>query len=213
MREGGHLSIAGALHAAVEHDLAMAFFFADVSPHPTVLACADRALTGPGRRGWNAHSTVAVGACTTVQARGNRMRLSALRAHTKVPYKPISYGKCLPKRALNRPWAARTVPQCSCSSSKAARASACSSQTQRSPTFGQPSRRPVIAAASHRGGRLRFLTQVPNRREPKRESSIERELKNSIEREIVPESEGSREERETSSLKIKSSPSPLHWCT
>ena len=106
-------------------------------------------------------------------------------------------------RALNRPWAARTVPQCSCSSSKAARASACSSQTQRSPTFGQPSRRPVIAAASHRGGRLRFLTQVPNRREPKRESSIERELKNSIEREIVPESEGSREERETSSLKIK----------
>jgi hypothetical protein len=58
-------------------------------------------------------------------------------------------------RALNRPWAARTVPQCSCSSSKAARASACSSQTQRSPTFGQPTRRPLIAAASHRGGRLR----------------------------------------------------------
>ena len=110
MREGGHLSIAGALHAAVEHDLAMAFFFADVSPHPTVLACADRALTGPGRRGWNAHSTVAVGACTTVQARGNRMRLSALRAHTKVPYKPISYGKRLGRlTAPGRPGPCRSA--------------------------------------------------------------------------------------------------------
>ena len=136
MREGGHLSIAGALHAAVEHDLAMAFFFVDVSPRPTVLACADRALTGPGRRGWNAHSTVAVGACTTVQARGNRMRLSALRAHPKAPSKMDFHRKTL--RALNRPWAARTVPQCSCSGSKAARASAGSSQTQRSPTFGEP---------------------------------------------------------------------------
>jgi len=41
-------------------------------------------------------------------------------------------------RALNRPWAVRTVPQCSCSGSKAARASAGSSQMQRSPTFGEP---------------------------------------------------------------------------
>ena len=117
-------------------------------------------------------------------------------------------------RALNRPWAARTVPQCSCSSSKAARASACSSQTQRSPTFGQPSRRPVIAAASHRGGRLRFLTQVPNRREPKRERAQERD--SSIERELNRERDSPRErglkrgERDLKSQdkERESSPSP-----
>ena len=100
-------------------------------------------------------------------------------------------------KALNRPWAARTVPQCSCSGSKAARASAGSSQTQRSPTFGQPSRRLVIAAASHRGGRLRFLTQVPNRREPKRERAHERERAqerdSSIERERNRERDSPRE--------------------
>jgi len=150
VREGGHLSIAGALHAAVEHDLAMAFFFADVSPHPTVLACADRALTGPGRRGWNAHSTVAVGACTTVQARGNRMRLSALRAHTKVPYKPISYGKRLgrltapgwpgPCRSAAAP--ARRPPG---HLHVAARRSA--PRPSASHRGGQSSRRPAIAAA------------------------------------------------------------------
>jgi len=44
---GGHLPLAGAEHAAVEHDLAMA----NVSPRPAVLACADRALAGPGRPG------------------------------------------------------------------------------------------------------------------------------------------------------------------
>ena len=33
MEDGGHLSIAGALHAAVEHDLAMAFFL--LTSHPT----------------------------------------------------------------------------------------------------------------------------------------------------------------------------------
>jgi hypothetical protein len=35
--------------------------------------------------------------------------LSALRAHTKAPYKTDLLWKTL--RALNRPWAARTVPQ------------------------------------------------------------------------------------------------------
>jgi hypothetical protein len=58
---------------------------------------------------------------------------------------------------------------------------------------------------SLRCGWLHFLTQVPNRREPKRDSSIERELKNSTEREIVP-GEGSRE-RESSRERAQESSS------
>ena len=125
-------------------------FFADVSPRPTVLACADRALTGPGRKGWNAHSTVAVGACTTVQARGNRMRLSALRAHTKVPYKPISYGKRLGRlTAPGRPGPCRSAAAPARRPlghlHVAARRSA--PRPSASHRGGQSSRRPAIAAA------------------------------------------------------------------
>ena len=55
VREGGHLPIAGAEHAAVEHDVAMA----NVSPRPAILACADRALAGPGRPGAEAELHIA----------------------------------------------------------------------------------------------------------------------------------------------------------
>ena len=83
VREGGHLPITGAEHAAVEHDLSMA----NVSPRPAVLACADRALAGPGRPGARLDCTLNNGGGGLdeeypTQA-GNRMRLSALRR----PYK------------------------------------------------------------------------------------------------------------------------------
>ena len=98
--EGGHLPIAGAEHDVVEHDLAMA----NVSPRPTVLACADRALAGPGRPGARLDCTLNSGGGGLneeyLAQAGNRMRLSALRAHTKVTYKPIAYGKRL--RRLRR---------------------------------------------------------------------------------------------------------------
>jgi hypothetical protein len=48
------------------------------------------------------------GSCTPARAGNRRFRLlSALRTHTKAPYKMDLNKKTL--RALNRPWAARTV--------------------------------------------------------------------------------------------------------